>query len=135
LGRRFSLQSTGGCSKHSGGAGYSANATAQAKLEQIVKNTSAAIEAAGGTATALAGTAIALGDDDGDGLSNAQEISLGTEPDNPDTDGDGLNDGNEVNVVGTLPKNRDTDGDTLLDGQEANEMNTSPTNADSEEMG
>lgn len=107
-------------------------ATSQAQLEQIVQKTQAALDAAGVTATALAGTAIAQGDDDSDGLSNLQEISLGTDPNNPDTDGDGLNDGNEVNIFGTLPKNRDTDGDTLLDGQEANELNTSPTNADSD---
>ena len=37
-----------------------------------------------------------LPDNDGDGLSNEQEISLGLNPDNPDTDGDGLSDGEEV---------------------------------------
>lgn len=35
-------------------------------------------------------------DDDGDGLTNAQEALLGTDPQNPDTDGDGVNDGQEV---------------------------------------
>jgi serine/threonine protein kinase len=107
-------------------------ATAQAQLEQIVQKTSSAIEAAKGTATALAGTAIALGDDDGDGLSNAQELTLGTNPANPDTDGDGLNDGDEVNIYGTNPKNLDSDGDTLTDGQEVNTYKTSPVNADTD---
>lgn len=35
-------------------------------------------------------------DDDGDGLSNARELELGTDPNNPDTDGDGIPDGVEV---------------------------------------
>lgn len=36
------------------------------------------------------------GDCDQDGLSNATEISLGTDPNDPDTDGDGVLDGTEV---------------------------------------
>ncbi|MCI0727022.1 MAG: protein kinase [Chloroflexi bacterium] len=87
---------------------------------------------AAGTATALAQTAEAAGDDDGDGLSNTQEITLGTNPDNLDTDGDGLNDGQEVNQYGTNPKQQDSDGDTLLDGAEVNEHGTSPTNPDTD---
>ncbi|GAB4508818.1 MAG: hypothetical protein Tsb004_08120 [Allomuricauda sp.] len=35
-------------------------------------------------------------DDDGDGLTNDEEISLATDPLNPDTDGDGVGDGQEV---------------------------------------
>jgi YD repeat-containing protein len=35
-------------------------------------------------------------DSDGDGLTNAQELALGSDPLNPDTDGDGLPDGWEV---------------------------------------
>lgn len=35
-------------------------------------------------------------DDDGDGLDNETENSLGTDPNNPDTDGDGFDDGQEV---------------------------------------
>jgi len=35
-------------------------------------------------------------DSDGDGLTDAQEIALGTDPNNPDTDGDGFSDGVEV---------------------------------------
>jgi len=41
-------------------------------------------------------------DSDGDGLTNAQEIALGTNPLNPDTDGDGMPDGWEVHF-GTNP--------------------------------
>jgi len=36
-------------------------------------------------------------DADGDGLSDAEEQTLGTDPNNPDTDGDGISDGDEVN--------------------------------------
>jgi hypothetical protein len=35
---------------------------------------------------------------DGDGLSDAQEAALGTQPGNPDTDADGMRDGDEVRV-------------------------------------
>ena len=35
-------------------------------------------------------------DSDGDGLSDAEEEALGTDPNNPDTDGDGYEDGEEV---------------------------------------
>lgn len=37
-------------------------------------------------------------DSDQDGLTNAQELGLGTNPNNPDTDGDGHNDGQEVSA-------------------------------------
>ena len=38
-------------------------------------------------------------DSDGDGLSDAEEIKLGTDPLNPDTDGDGVGDGIEVRLA------------------------------------
>ncbi len=38
-------------------------------------------------------------DTDNDGLTDGQELALGTDPGNPDTDGDGLNDGEEVNNI------------------------------------
>ncbi len=41
-------------------------------------------------------------DPDGDGLSDAQEAILGTDPNNPDSDGDGRDDGSEV-IAGTDP--------------------------------
>ncbi|MFC1779502.1 thrombospondin type 3 repeat-containing protein [Thermodesulfobacteriota bacterium] len=40
-----------------------------------------------------------ISDTDGDGLTDAQEHTLGTDPTNPDTDGDGFLDGNEVNCA------------------------------------
>ncbi len=38
-------------------------------------------------------------DTDGDGLTDGEEIGLGTDPNNTDTDGDGLTDGEEVLIV------------------------------------
>ena len=57
-------------------------------------------------------------DDDGDGLSNAREAELNTDPALPDTDEDGLTDGEEVLEVGSSPLAPDTDGDGVLDGDE-----------------
>lgn len=62
-------------------------------------------------------------DDDGDGLTNGQEASLGTDHMDADTDGDGLTDAEEVNgTTGffTDPLDADTDGDLLSDGDEVN---------------
>lgn len=58
-------------------------------------------------------------DPDGDGLTNAQEEALGTDPNDADSDDDGLSDGEEVNNFGTDPLNFDSDGDGLPDGLEA----------------
>ncbi len=41
-------------------------------------------------------------DRDGDGLTDSEELALGTDPDNSDTDGDGISDGAEV-AAGTDP--------------------------------
>ncbi len=57
-------------------------------------------------------------DSDGDGLSDAEEVQLGTNPQAVDTDSDGLTDFDEVKIYGTDPKNPDTDGDGYLDGAE-----------------
>jgi len=60
----------------------------------------------------------ALLDADGDGLTDAEEITASTSSTNPDTDGDGLGDREEVKVYGTDPLRTDTDGDSFLDGAE-----------------
>ncbi|MFO1429668.1 MAG: PKD domain-containing protein [Candidatus Competibacteraceae bacterium] len=57
-------------------------------------------------------------DSDNDGLTDEEELALGTDPHNPDTDGDGLKDGEEVHIYHTNPLNPDSDGDTFKDGEE-----------------
>ncbi len=57
-------------------------------------------------------------DTDGDGLTDAQEIEVGTDIESIDTDKDSLGDKEEVQVYGTDPLKADTDEDSYLDGQE-----------------
>ena len=83
------------------------------------------------TVDAAAQTATMAADEDGDGLSRAQEEELGTRPDKVDTDEDGLADDKEIYVHNTDPTNRDSDNDGLTDGEEL-EKNTLPMNADTD---
>lgn len=71
-------------------------------------------------------------DTDGDGVSDAVETIIGTDPENPDTDGDGLTDGEEIYVYMTDPFNPDTDDDGINDGDEVNVYGTDPNNADTD---
>ncbi len=66
-----------------------------------------------------------LNDLDGDGLTDAQEASLGSNPQDVDSDDDGLADGSEdanrngvLDVGETRANHADTDGDGLQDGTE-----------------
>ena len=79
-----------------------------------------------------AAAAIGQQDDDGDGLTNQQELDLGTDPNNPDTDNDELNDGDEVNRHATNPLNPDMDADELTDGDEVLRRGTDPRNPDTD---
>lgn len=90
-------------------------------------------------------------DSDGDGLTDREEASLGTDPFNPDTDGDGLGDGEEIQ--GTYarkapgggaypfsgapsdPLNPDTDMDGLKDGAEVLAYRTDPLDPDTDKGG
>jgi hypothetical protein len=79
------------------------------------QNTGAPVANVGGAAPAVD---LSLIDSDNDGLTDAEEIALGTDPFNPDTDGDGLTDFEEVRIYKTDPLNPDTDGDGFSDGEE-----------------
>ena len=57
-------------------------------------------------------------DDDGDGIADVSEATLGTNPWLADTDGDGANDGDEVNTLMTDPLDADSDDDGYDDGFE-----------------
>ncbi|WP_282049785.1 gliding motility-associated C-terminal domain-containing protein [Maribacter aquivivus] len=82
-------------------------------------------------------------DCDNDGLTNDEEASAGTDPNDADSDGDGINDGTEVNTDGTNPlddcesnggtplSNSDCDNDGLTEAEEAT-AGTDPTNPDSD---
>ncbi len=55
-------------------------------------------------------------DSDNDGLTDAEEKKLGTNPYNMDTDGDGLSDYYEVYISKTNPLKADSSGDGISDG-------------------
>lgn len=74
-------------------------------------------------------------DSDGDGLTDDYEISIGTDPYNPDTDGDGLTDGDEVLKYKTDPLNPDSDFDGLKDGAEVLKYKTDPLDPDTDKGG
>ena len=57
------------------------------------------------------------GDEDNDGLTNAEEEKYSTDPYLADTDGDSLSDKDEIEL-GTDPLSEDTDGDGISDGAE-----------------
>ncbi len=72
-------------------------------------------------------------DTDGDGLSNEEEIRLGTNPTAVDTDVDGLPDGEEL-PLDAHPLVADTDRDGLNDGRERS-VGTNPKIADTDRDG
>ncbi|WP_246856136.1 Ig-like domain-containing protein [Nocardioides xinjiangensis] len=72
------------------------------------------------------------GDTDGDGLPDQQEVTIGTDPNDPDTDNDGLSDGQEVNTTHTDPLDADSDDDGLTDGAEVNVHGTDPNDRDTD---
>jgi len=69
-------------------------------------------------------------DSDGDHVGDADELAVGSDPQNPDSDGDGLDDGVET-LHGTSPTSIDTDADGLSDPQET-AGETSPTSFDTD---
>ena len=90
--------------------------------------------------TARVGVALYIGnsdddDNDGDGLTNGYEKSIGTSIDKADTDGDGLNDYEEIVKYKTKPTVADTDEDGLKDGDEVITYHTSPAERDTDHDG
>jgi outer membrane protein OmpA-like peptidoglycan-associated protein len=71
-------------------------------------------------------------DNDGDGLTNGYEKTVGTDPNKADTDGDGLTDYEEIVKYHTDPLKPDTDGDGLTDGEEVMKYHTDPLKADTD---
>lgn len=88
---------------------------------RVIEGATVAATPAAGTlpaATATAEQRTTADDTDSDGLSNADEAALNTDPELVDTDEDGLSDGDEVHTFKTSPLAPDTDGDGVLDGDE-----------------
>ena len=56
-------------------------------------------------------------------MNDSDELTIGTNPNDPDTDGDRVNDSDEL-TIGTNPNDPDTDGDGVNDGDEVNKALT-----------
>jgi uncharacterized Ntn-hydrolase superfamily protein len=74
-------------------------------------------------------------DTDADGLTDIEEMALGTNPAEADTDGDRLQDGEEVKRYKTDPLRANTDRDGLSDWAEVTHFGTDPLDADSDDDG
>ncbi len=70
-------------------------------------------------------------DEDGDGLSHADELLNKTDAFKYDTDGDGISDGDEVNNYNTNPCESDSDEDGIADGTEV-ALGLNPLNSHSD---
>ncbi len=78
---------------------------------------------------------VATLDQDHDGLTDAEEIKLGTNPYDADTDHDGLTDYEEVKIYHTSLTQYDTDGDGISDGDEVHYWSSDPLKFDSNNDG
>ncbi|EKN64127.1 VWA domain-containing protein [Schinkia azotoformans] len=76
-----------------------------------------------------------MSDSDDDGLTDQEEMNLGTNPSISDTDKDGLSDGEEVLMYKTNPLKSDTDEDRLPDQYEIFATGTDPLIIDSDKNG
>jgi hypothetical protein len=71
-----------------------------------------------------------VADSDGDGVTDADEIAVGSDPGRYDTDRDGIGDGEEILVLNSSPVKTDTDGDGSSDWAEL-VAGTNPANPSS----
>jgi hypothetical protein len=89
----------------------------------------------GTTISTEASITVVVTDSDSDGLSDYEELLLGTNANKADSDGDGLSDFAEVRTHGSNPLTTDTDGDGYSDGIEVardgnpNNRSVTPTGA------
>jgi len=88
-----------------------------------------------GLATAESGSPVVTnpsGDDDADGLTNAEEVVWGTDPANDDSDGDGYLDGEEVaaNHNPTIPSPNDKLPEGFRPGQNLQPLDLAPIQVD-----
>ncbi|MDP2312722.1 MAG: hypothetical protein Q8P41_07440 [Pseudomonadota bacterium] len=87
-----------------------------------------------GTDTDPPDTGACPGDQDCDGLTDAQEAEIGTDPATADSDGDGLGDWEEL-LNGTDPLDDDTDGDGILDSEDAEPGTDATADTDGDGLG
>ena len=73
-------------------------------------------------------------DSDGDGISDADEVALGTDPDDPDTDHDGINDGDEL-ALGLDPLDPDSDHDGIGDADDPDTLEAEANDAAPDDNG
>lgn len=110
----------------------STNAAATGTFTAVATNSAGSSSSTGSAANSLV-ILLPGADNDGDGLTNAQELTAGTDPLNADTDGDGMPDGWEVqyglNPLSAADASQDADGDGVTNKQEY-ENGTHPKNAD-----
>jgi hypothetical protein len=95
----------------------SAATSANATMLTNATNTPPAIETKSNTTTPDTQSAGPM-DTDGDGLLDAQEEQVNTDPKKIDTDGDELTDRQEIEIYKTSPVKKDTDADGFSDGSE-----------------
>jgi hypothetical protein len=111
---------------------WPANVTGEAELVAEVRKRSTA-----NNVTVLGRTTVPVtvlrkqGDFDGDGLTNAREVTNGFNVSNSDMDSDGLPDGAEVNKYGSNPQDPNSDSDGIRDGIEI-QRGTNPTATDTD---
>ena len=79
-------------------------------------------------------TLVPGGDSDRDGLTNAGELAIGTDPLDRDTDDDDLFDGEELGFSHTDPFNPDTDGGGRRDGEEVIFDDTDPLDPSDDDL-